>query len=224
MARLSWIPWSMVWLRVLLCPLILAGAWRGWDGKWVGLIVLVALVDDIFDGVLARRWGCDTPAIRLADSCADTIFYLGVASALWIREPQVLRGNCKLLAILGILEIARYAFDLKKFGKAASYHSYLAKSWGLVMGLGVIGLLSFGGPRWMIWFSVMVGIATNCEGLAMSLMLPSWRNDIKTLAAAWRLRGEMLNERFSETKQENTSSRRPSSGPTLVDYPEQQEP
>jgi len=192
MTHLRYIPWTMVWLRVVLCPVIVVGAWRGWDGKWLGVIVLVALVDDIYDGILARRWGCDTPAIRLADSSADTVFYLGVAAALWLREPQVLRGNWHLLAALGVLEIARHIFDLWKFGKGASYHSYLAKSWGLVMGIGVIALLSFGGPRWMIWFSLMVGIANNCEGLAMSLMLPRWQNDVKTLAAARRLRREML--------------------------------
>ncbi|RXH54408.1 hypothetical protein GRAN_4704 [Granulicella sibirica] len=184
----------MVWLRVILCPVIVLGAKRGWDGKWLGVIVLLALVDDIYDGVLARRWGCDTPAIRLADSVADTIFYLGVAAALWVREPQVLRGNWHLLATLGTLEVTRYAFDFWKFGKGASYHSYLAKAWGLVMGVGVIGVLSFGGPREMIWVSLLVGVVTNCEGLAMSLMLPRWRNDVETLAAAWRLRGEMIRQ------------------------------
>ena len=192
MANLAWIPWSIVWLRVVLCPVIVAGAWRGWDGRWLGFIVLVALVDDIYDGVLARRWGCDTPAIRLADSLADTVFYLGVAAALWIREPQVLRGNWHLLAVLGSLELTRYAYDLWKFGKGASYHSYLAKAWGLVMAVGLIAVLSFGGPRWMVWVSILVGIAADCEGLTMSLMLPRWRNDVKTLGAAWRLRREML--------------------------------
>jgi phosphatidylglycerophosphate synthase len=187
-----WIPWSMVWLRVVLCPVIVVGARRGWDGRWLGAIVLVALGDDIYDGVLARRWGCDTPAIRLADSVADTVFYLGVAAALWVRQPQILRGNWHLLAALAVLEVTRYGFDFWKFGKGASYHSYLAKTWGLVMGVGVIGVLSFGGPRALVWVSLMVGIAANCEGLAMSVMLPKWKNDVTTLGAAWKLRREML--------------------------------
>jgi len=189
--RLCYIPWSMVWLRVVLCPVIILGAWRGWDGRWLSFIVLAALVDDIYDGILARRWGCDTPAIRSADSGADTVFYLGVAAALWIREPQVLKGNWQLLAVLGVLELTRHIFDRWKFGRGASYHSYLAKCWGLVMGVAVIALLSFGGPRAMIWVSIMVGIVTNCEGLAMSLMLPRWQNDVKTLPAAWRLRRQI---------------------------------
>jgi CDP-diacylglycerol--glycerol-3-phosphate 3-phosphatidyltransferase len=182
----------MVWLRVLLCPVIVVGARRGWDGKWLGLIVLVALVDDIFDGILARRWACDTAGLRRADSWADTVFYLGVAAALWARETQLLRGNWRLLAALGGMELLRHGFDWWKFHRAAAYHSYLAKTWGLVMGVAVIAVLSFGGPRWLVWVSVMVGIASDVEGLAMSVMLPRWRNDVKTLRAAWRLRQAML--------------------------------
>ena len=154
--------------------------------------MLVALVDDIYDGVLARHWGRDTVGLRRADSAADTIFYLGVAGALWLREQQLLRGNWHLLATLALLELGRHGFDRWKFGRAAAYHSYVAKAWGLVMGVAVIGVLSFGGPRWLVWVSLLVGIASDVEGLAMSLMLPRWQNDVKTLPAAWRLRRQML--------------------------------
>ena len=191
----SWkihLPWAMVWLRVLLCPVIVLGARRGWDGKWLGLIVLIALLDDIYDGILARRWGCDTVNLRRADSAADTVFYLGVAAALWTREQQLLRGNWHLLLTLALLELARHAFDRWKFGRAAAYHSYLAKLWGLVMGAAVIAVLGFGGPRWLVWVSLLIGIASDLEGLTISLLLPRWQNDVKTIPAARKLRHQML--------------------------------
>ena len=190
--------WTMVSLRVALCPMIVWGAHAGWDGRWLGLIVLVALIDDIFDGVLARRWGCDTPALRLSDTVADTIFYLGVAIALWMREPQLLRGNWQLLAALFATEAMRYGFDFWKFGKGASYHTYLAKCWGLVMAVAVIGVLSFSGLQWLIPVSLILGIACNTEGLAMSVVLPRWKNDVKTLAMAWRLRKTMTTPAIGE--------------------------
>ncbi len=186
------IPWSVVWLRVLLGPVVMWGAHARWDGRWLGAIVLMALVDDIYDGILARQWGCDTAGLRLADSCADTVFYLGVAGALWLRAPEVLRENRWLLAGMFVLEAVRYGFDFWKFGKAASYHSYLAKCWGLVMAVGVIALLSIGGLVWLVRVSIWLGIAASVEGLLMSGLLPRWRNDVKTLGAAWRLRREML--------------------------------
>lgn len=103
----------------------------------------------------------------------------------------MLRGNWQLLAALFVTEAMRYGFDFWKFGKAASYHTYLAKCWGLVMAVAVIGVLSFSGLQWLITVSLILGIACNTEGLAMSVVLPRWKNDVKTLAMAWRLRKTM---------------------------------
>jgi len=186
------IPWALIGLRAAACPLIVVGAWRGWAGGCLGTIVVVALLSDIYDGVLARRWGNETARLRVSDSVTDTFFYLGVLAALWIREPHVLRGNWQwLVALLGF-EAFRYGFDFWKFGKVASYHSYLSKSWGLVIVVAVVGVLSFGGLRWLIWVAIVFGIVVNAEGLAMSLMLPRWKNDVKTLCRARELRRAML--------------------------------
>lgn len=187
------IPWGLIVLRALGCPLIVLGARRGWSGGWLGVVVVAALLSDIYDGILARRWGGETPVLRLSDSLADTIFYLGVVFALWLREPLVLLGNWKLFLVLLSLEGARYVFDLWKFGKTASYHSYLAKAWGLLIAVAVVGVFSFNRLQWMIWVALAFGIVVNLEGLAMSLMLPRWNNDVKTLGRAWELRKSMLN-------------------------------
>jgi len=85
-------------------------------------------------------------------------------------------------------------FDLWKFRKTASYHSYMAKAWGLLIAVAVVGVLSFGGLRWLIWVALGFGIVVNFEGLAMSLMLPRWKNDVKTLWRARELRKSMLAE------------------------------
>ena len=188
------IPWLLILLRVLLCPLILLGASHRWSGVWLATIVFVALVSDIYDGVLARRPGNETPALRVSDSIADTIFYLGVAGALWILVPEVLRSNRYWFILLFGLEGFRYVFDLLKYRKTASYHSYLAKLWGIVLAVTMIGVFAFSGSEFLVRTALGIGIAVNVEGLAMSLMLPRWKNDVKTLRAAWRLRKSMLGE------------------------------
>jgi hypothetical protein len=115
---------------------------------------------------------------------------------LWIREPEVLQGNWRWWMALFVIEGVRYGFDFWKFGKAASYHSYMAKAWGLLIAVAVVGVLSFGGLRWLVWVALVFGILVNAEGLAMSLMLPRWKNDVKTLGRAWELRKRMLAERI----------------------------
>jgi CDP-diacylglycerol--glycerol-3-phosphate 3-phosphatidyltransferase len=170
------------------------GAKQSWSGAPLALIVVIALVDDIYDGVLARRWGWDSPTVRLWDSLADTVFYLGVAGAVWISEPEVIRANWILFAILFALEGARYVFDLLKFGKAASYHSYMAKAWGLLLAAAMIGVFALARLRILVPVALIWGIAVNVEGLAMSVLLPRWKNDVKTLWLAWRLRKTMLSQ------------------------------
>jgi phosphatidylglycerophosphate synthase len=167
----------MVWLAL--------GKVAGWS---LSAIVLAMLLDDIADGMVARRWGLDTPRLRLSDSCADTVFYLGTAAAVWVRAPGTLRANIWLITGLFALEGARYIFDFAKFGKAASYHSYLAKAWGLVLAIAIMCVLAWSGPGWAIGVAAVVGIVVNLEGAAMSLMLPHWQNDVKTLRVAMRIR------------------------------------
>ena len=84
------IPWVMAAGRAALGPVLIAGAACSWNGFALAGMVVAALVSDIYDGVLARRWRCDTAGVRLFDSMADTVFYLCTAAALWVSEPQAL--------------------------------------------------------------------------------------------------------------------------------------
>jgi CDP-diacylglycerol--glycerol-3-phosphate 3-phosphatidyltransferase len=189
------VPWAMAAGRAVLGPALIAGERCGWNSLMLAWLVVAALASDIFDGVLARRWQCDTPGVRLFDSMADTVFYLCAAIALWIGQPHLLRANAGLLAALLALEAARFAVDFAKFGKPASYHSYLAKTWGLVMATAVVA--AFAAPEWRgagasLAVALALGIVCDVQGLAMSLMLPVWRKDVKGLRAAWLLRREMV--------------------------------
>ena len=182
------IPWLMAAARAVLGPVLIVGAECGWNGLALAAIVAAALLSDIYDGVLARRWKCDTAGVRLFDSMADTVFYLCTAVALWITLPLLWRSYAGLLVGLLALEGVRFAFDFVKFGKPASYHSYLAKAWGLVMAIAVIGSFAARRASVLIPVALVLGILCNVEGLAMSWVMPLWRKDIKTLREAWGIR------------------------------------
>jgi CDP-diacylglycerol--glycerol-3-phosphate 3-phosphatidyltransferase len=186
------IPWGMAAGRAALGPILIAGAACSWNGVTLAGIVVTALVSDIYDGVLARRWGCDTAGVRLFDSMADTVFYLCTGVALWIGQPQVWRSYGGLLVALLGLEVVRFAFDLVKFGKPASYHSYLAKLWGLVMAIAVVGVFAMHRSNVLVPAALVLGILCDLEGLAMSVVMPVWRKDIKTLRAALNFRRQRV--------------------------------
>src|SRR5882757_8299276 len=140
--RKQHIPWAMAAARAALGPVLIAGTACSWNGLTLAGVVVTALVSDIYDGVLARRWRCDTAGVRLFDSMADTVFYLCTAVALWIGQPQLWRSYRGLLIALLGLEAVRFGFNFAKFGRPASYHSYLAKLWGLVMAIAVIEMFA----------------------------------------------------------------------------------
>lgn len=186
------IPWMMAGARAALGPVLIAGAECGWNGWTLAGLVVAALVSDVFDGVLARRWECDTDGVRLFDSMADTVFYLCTAVALWVRAPQIWRSYGLLLVCLLAMEALRFGFDFVKFGKPASYHSYFAKAWGLVMAAAVVAAFAIGRGSALVSVALGTGILCDAEGLAMSVMMPVWRKDVKTLGVAWRFRREVM--------------------------------
>jgi CDP-diacylglycerol--glycerol-3-phosphate 3-phosphatidyltransferase len=188
----QWIPWTMVVGRAALGPVVVLGERCGWSGSVLATLVLTALLSDIFDGVLARRWKTDTAALRLSDTLADTAFYLCVAAAIGFGMPAMRHEyRSGVLLVLGC-EAVHFAVDFAKFGRPASYHSYLAKTWGLVLAVAVV--VTFATQHTSIWMSaaVALGVLSNAETLAMSLILPVWRRDVKTLAVAWRMRTVVL--------------------------------
>ena len=130
--------------RAAIGALLMLGERCNWSGLALASFVVTALLSDIFDGVLARRWRCDTPAVRVFDSLVDTFFYLCAAVALWIGQPQLWRENAVLLLAVLLAEAANQGFSLAKFGKPASYHSYIAKTWGLVLASAVVAMFATG--------------------------------------------------------------------------------
>lgn len=185
------IPVVLTSVRVALAPLMIAGASCNWSGLALASMVLAALVSDIYDGVLARRWHCDTAGVRLFDSMADTFFYACVGVAMWVGRPEMFHGNGGMILALLMTEAARFTVDFAKFGKPASYHTYLAKGWGLLMAVAVMLALARPGNGGLIGTSLLAGILCNAEGLAMSMVLPVWARDVKTLRAAWKMRISM---------------------------------
>ncbi len=183
------IPWLMAAGRAALGPVMIIGEHARWNGVTLAALIIAALLSDIFDGVLARRWNCDSAGVRLFDSMADIVFYVGCAIALWMRHPSVVRELAVPIAEVVGLEALCLAVAFIKFGRLPSYHSYLAKTWGLVLASALVAAFVTKHPTDWIVAALVLGALSNLEGLAMSLVMPVWRQDVKTLAVAWRLRG-----------------------------------
>lgn len=189
----KFVPWAMVGMRASFGPLMAVLAVQVAAPEfWLGALIVAGFLSDIYDGILARRWGTATAALRVGDSVADTVFYLGVLAAVVERHWPALRDRMAWLAALLLLEALRMLFDWAKYGRMASYHSYAAKLWGILLAVTTVSVLCLDRAYWLVTVALAWGILCDLEGLAMSLMLPEWAHDVKTLRRALLLRREML--------------------------------
>jgi CDP-diacylglycerol--glycerol-3-phosphate 3-phosphatidyltransferase len=167
----------------LLGPIALACALAG-VMRFVYLPILIAAtLSDIFDGILARKFGVATPALRRYDSITDIIYYLFILVVAWLLCKPVIAGNLWLIALMLLSEAGCISICLIRFGKFPATHSWLAKFYGLCLLGGLIALLVFNAGNWVIVTLAVVALVTNSEIIAIHLIAKSPPVDVPGIFA-----------------------------------------
>lgn len=191
-AMLHRLPLALVLSRILLLTpaMLLLAYYR--PIPWAFAVCLAAaFLSDFFDGVIARHLGVATAGLRRLDSLADTVFCLAAVSVVWWLHPTVIRAYAAPLILLLALELLRYALDILKFHREASYHMWSSKLWGLSLFLAFFMLLVVGQAVPWVGLAIILGIVSDVEGLLISLVLPVWRHDVPSLVHAWRIKAHL---------------------------------
>jgi len=184
----SW-PIALTSLRLALVPLALLLASRSVP-SWLWLLVLsIAFLSDIFDGIVARRLGVATAGLRRFDSATDACFYLTMLWVGWRLHPQSLREHAWGISAVIALELVRGVVDFVKFRREAAYHMWSSKLWGVANFVCFAALLGFDSD-WAMPLAIGAGIFSEAEGLLASLLLHRWRHDVPTLVHAWRWKND----------------------------------
>ncbi|WP_334078456.1 CDP-alcohol phosphatidyltransferase family protein [Microbulbifer sp. M83] len=182
------LPWALVALRGLLAPLSIVITWLQFPPSiWLGQFAM-AIISDIYDGRLARRWCTASPALRRADSMVDTFYALACLCCFCIAAPQVMLAHLPGILSLLALDAVRAIIDWRRFGKRASYHAWSMKLFGLSIIPAGILVMTSGQPHWTLWLSIVIGLYAQLEALSMSLILPRWTHDVKHTGAALAIR------------------------------------
>lgn len=184
------LPLVLTLIRGALGPTVIALAYLWPERSVLVLCVVAAFLTDIFDGVIARRLNIATPALRRLDSIADSVFYVSALWGVWVLHPSVIFANALSLMALAALELARYVFDLIKFGREASYHMWSSKLWGISLFIAFTAVFALKDPGSLPVIAIVLGIVADLEGLAISLALRSWQHDVPTIFHAMRMRRE----------------------------------
>jgi len=175
------LPFALTTLRLLLGPLALAGALFDWPRLIFLPILIIGTLSDIFDGILARRHGVATPALRRYDSATDLIFYLFLLAALWRLCHAVIAENILAIALILALEAGVILVCYLKFGTYPATHSWMAKFYGLYLLFSFSALLAFNAGAWAVLSLTFVAILTDGEIILMHLLSPIVPVDVRSI-------------------------------------------
>ncbi|MBE9140047.1 CDP-alcohol phosphatidyltransferase family protein [Nodosilinea sp. LEGE 07088] len=189
---ISALPAALVVFRFMAGPYLLLDAWNGHSSSGFVPVFVLAVLSDIFDGIIARRLNVVSSFLREADSRADLCLYLCVLASIWQVFPDVVGGFALPLGITALAQGLQWGASLIKYGRLASYHSYSAKIWGLSLAVATIALFGFGYAGVTFWATLVIGTLHNLEEVAMTLILPRWTFDVVTIQKALQIRASSL--------------------------------
>jgi CDP-diacylglycerol--glycerol-3-phosphate 3-phosphatidyltransferase len=177
------LPFALTTLRLLLGPIALACALTNVP-RWIYLPILItATLSDIYDGILARRYGVATPALRRYDSITDVIYYLFILAAAFLLCKPVITQNWPLIALILMSEAGCILVSYLRFGKYPATHSYMAKFYGLCLLAALTALLVFNAGSRVVIALAIVALVTNLEIIAIHFLMNSPPVDVRSVFA-----------------------------------------
>jgi CDP-diacylglycerol--glycerol-3-phosphate 3-phosphatidyltransferase len=177
------IPFALTTLRLLLGPVALLCAFSDVTRMVYLPILVTGTLSDIFDGILARRFGVSTPWLRRYDSITDVVYYLFILAVALILCRPVILANMLPLSLLLASEVIVVLVSYARFGKYPATHSYLAKFYGLCLLAAVVALLVFNASSWVIIALTGVALFTNAEIIAIQLLAKTQPVDVPGIFA-----------------------------------------
>ena len=102
---------ALITLRFLLGPMLILDALDGRTGIWFGVGLVVALLSDVFDGVVARRLGVATPRLREADSWVDGWFCSCVVVCLFLARRHAVAAFWPWMLAWFATDLLALSFD-----------------------------------------------------------------------------------------------------------------
>jgi CDP-diacylglycerol--glycerol-3-phosphate 3-phosphatidyltransferase len=141
----------------------------------------VALLSDIADGLIARVFKLQSKLGALLDSIADTLLLFAALYGIWVFHPDVVEAH----AVAGFVLVGAWVTEnlaaLLRYGRLSSFHTYMSKAAGYLLGIFIGVLFVFGLEPWLLYVAVGVSVLGNLEELALLALLPKWRADVRGL-------------------------------------------
>ena len=184
------IPYLLIFFRLILGPIMIAITYTYGSSARIVLMVLILLgiLSDIFDGIVARNQGVSTEKLRRMDSQTDLIFWVCTGWCAWLLNPEIIINNRYAITTIFIMEGLTYVFSFLKFGKETCTHALLSKLWGITLFTAFISIIGFGYGGIPLAMAVIFGIVSHVDVYLIILFLPKWTHDVPSCYHAWLIK------------------------------------
>lgn len=169
-------------LMALILPLL---AWQGNKKAFMGCLI-AALFSDAIDGFIARKLHQTSLLGTKLDSWADLTLFFTAPLGVWLLWPEVIQRERVFVGLLIAGIVVPVFLGLLKYRRITSYHTYMAKISGVLLGFSAL-LLLFDVTAWPFRFAALFVVAEALEEIAITAILPQWTSNVHSLKHARRL-------------------------------------
>lgn len=190
------IPYLLIAFRLVLGPVMIAITYAYDDSARLLLmfLILLGIISDIFDGIIARNQGLSTEKLRRMDSQTDVVFWLCTGWCAWLLNPEIIIDNRYSIATIFVMEGLTYVFSFLKFGKETCTHALLSKLWGITLFVAFVSIIGFCYGGIPLALAIIFGIVSHLDVYLIILLLPRWMHDVPSSYHAWLIRkGRSIN-------------------------------
>lgn len=173
------IPNLLSLFRIIAAPFLMLSAWLQMPTLFF-ILFGAMLLSDALDGLLARLLDQSTPLGARMDSYGDALTYLSTLLSVWWLWPEIIEEEFYYIIAALTFSFTQALVSMTKFGKVASYHTWITKVSAILMSLGVVILIFFKDAS-LFHIAVYFLALEMIENIAISLLLKEQRTDIHSL-------------------------------------------
>ena len=174
------VPNALSFYRLLAFPLIL---WFIISGKeqLFAIFLIINLVTDFLDGLIARIFKQETALGAKLDSFADDLTYILAFTGLLVFKGEDFLPHIVSFVVFMAFLVGSVIMSLIKFKTTPSFQLYSTKIIGYIQAGFFICLFTIGFIHVLYYIMIVWGIMAATEHMIIQLIIPRMRSNVKGL-------------------------------------------
>lgn len=171
------LPNMLTAFRFFSAPILL---WMAWNGQGLAFMILlaVAFLTDVLDGLIARMTHQVSEFGARLDSWADIVNYLTISIGCWWLWPEIVKRELFYVLLIIASFLLPPISGYYKFGQLTSYHTWGVKLAAATMGF-TLYVLFLGGPAWPFRIASIICLLAAVEQISITLILSVPKTNVR---------------------------------------------